>query len=293
LRFLARLVRALKPRHVIEFGSGTSTRLLLRTDCEMAVPPHVTSIDHDPEFAVAPEQLSAYSDFSFQYAPVVAREFGGKLLPSYLLNRAAMPAEPPADLVLVDGPPACLGGREGTLYQVMDFARLGTLLLLDDANRPEERAVLAHWEDALGDAIQIRYLSGFAKGMAAVLIREVVPRSGLWSRRELLTTMELSACVPAGSHILLIDQNCFGARLAPERRVSGFIEHENQYVGPPADSDSAIQELEIARQSSARFLAIVWPCFWWFDCYPNFFDHLSSRHERILSNDRLVLFRLL
>jgi hypothetical protein len=50
-------------------------------------------------------------------------------------------------LVLIDGPPSLLGGREGTLYLVMEFARPGTLVLLDDASRAQEQSALARWQN--------------------------------------------------------------------------------------------------------------------------------------------------
>jgi hypothetical protein len=77
----------------------------------------------------------------------------------------------PADLVLIDGPPAVLGGRGGTLYQVTAFARIGTLILLDDAVREDEGAVMDEWRADFGDAIEIMPIPGFTKGLAAIVVR--------------------------------------------------------------------------------------------------------------------------
>jgi hypothetical protein len=269
-------MQALQPRHVLEFGSGVSTGLLLRTASDLPVRPHVTSIDHDPEFA-------AGFGSNLHCSPLVAREFGGKFLPAYLLNRERILARGPVDLIVVDGPPACLGGREGTLYQAMEFARPETLLLLDDACRSDERAVLAHWKDNLGDAIETRQLPGFAKGLAAVTIREVVAPAELWSRREHLTRTELSERVPNGSGILLIGHEKFFS-LAPHCRTVPFW--------PPCDSDDAVRQFESLIGSGVEYLAVLWPAFWWFDCYETFFQHLDSRSESIVRNDRMVLVRL-
>ena len=65
----------------------------------------------------------------FQLAPLVVREFGGKLLGAYLIDSKKMASKRAVDLVIVDGPPVNLGGREGTLYQIMDYARAGRALL--------------------------------------------------------------------------------------------------------------------------------------------------------------------
>src|SRR5262249_2283914 len=58
LRLLASLVRHLRPRHVLEFGSGLSTQVL--TWASQGLPDcRIASIDHDPEFSeAAARQLS-------------------------------------------------------------------------------------------------------------------------------------------------------------------------------------------------------------------------------------------
>src|SRR5437764_13771359 len=81
------------------------------------------------------------------FAPLVARGCAENTLPMYCLPRGGFASRLAADLVVVDGPPLILGGREGMLYQAMGFARPGTLLLLDDAERAEERRTLARWQD--------------------------------------------------------------------------------------------------------------------------------------------------
>src|SRR5207248_7774710 len=137
----------------------------------------ISSVDHDPQFnwgsGGAIEENGA--KVKFHLAPLVVREFGGKLLGAYLIKPEKLATKRPVDLVVIDGPPVNLGGREGTLYQVMDFVREGTLVLLDDSKRPEERVAIKAWQDNLGDAVTIRQLPGFAKGMTAIVINHPVP----------------------------------------------------------------------------------------------------------------------
>jgi len=140
LRFLTRLVAHMRPGHVLEFGSGLSTRALARACAALAPPGAVSSIDHDPEFgAIAARALADTpvpgGRVAVQIAPLVARDYGGKLVPVYHLDAARFASPRPVDLVVVDGPTVVLGGREGTLYQALQFARPGTLLVLDDADR--------------------------------------------------------------------------------------------------------------------------------------------------------------
>src|SRR5215471_13319673 len=53
LRFIDALVRQLRPKHVIEFGAGLSTKVLARACVQMGAPCAISSIDHDPEFGVS------------------------------------------------------------------------------------------------------------------------------------------------------------------------------------------------------------------------------------------------
>jgi predicted O-methyltransferase YrrM len=172
LRLLSALVAALRPRHVLEFGSGVSTLVLARAAAQLG-DCAVTSVDHDPKFAVATEAMlgaEGTSIVSLQCAPVVARVRAGRLQPCYLVDPAGIAALSPADLILVDGPPEVLGGRAGMLYQALEYAQSGTIVLLDDADRAGERAALAEWSQTLGDAIRIQAPGGFVRGLAAVIL---------------------------------------------------------------------------------------------------------------------------
>jgi len=172
LRLLSALVGVLRPRHVLEFGSGVSTLVFARAASQLA-DCAVTSVDHDPRFAEATEALLATEDarvVSLQCAPLVARVRAGRLQPCYLVDPARIAASSPADLILVDGPPEILGGRAGMLYQALEYAQSGTIVLLDDADRAGERAALAEWSQTLGDAIRIQAPKGFVRGLAAVIL---------------------------------------------------------------------------------------------------------------------------
>src|ERR1700675_4756096 len=49
-RFLANLIAHLKPQHILEFGSGTSTHVLARAVAQLDTPCCITSVEHDPDF---------------------------------------------------------------------------------------------------------------------------------------------------------------------------------------------------------------------------------------------------
>ena len=171
LQLLWSLVHALRPRHVLEFGSGLSTLVLARASARIGCV--VSAVDNDPVFARATAERLSPEDaevVALQTAPLVARTRAGRLHPAYLVDAARLGSSRAADLILIDGPPEVLGGRLGMLYQALDHAQAGTIVLVDDAEREGERRALAAWESTLGDSVTIRRPAGFARGLAAVTL---------------------------------------------------------------------------------------------------------------------------
>jgi hypothetical protein len=274
--------------------------VLARARRDGPLPICISSVDHDPEFGpAAARNLVAQQDaglavanVNFQVAPLVVRDCGGKLLPVYLLQSALLASKEPVDLVVVDGPPAVLGGREGTLYQAMDFLRPGGLLVLDDAARLQEQIVLANWRDNLGDAIQVHLLPGFVKGLAVIVVNKPIPRSSLWEHRVHLTGRDIAEAVsPSGSYIL-VDEGWWGQAISPSRHAIPFLEYHGQYWGAPPDDDTAIRELERLRDAGAGAIAFVWSSFWWLDHFQEFRGYLETHFRRVTTNDRIVIFDL-
>ncbi|MPZ22507.1 MAG: hypothetical protein GEU28_02980 [Dehalococcoidia bacterium] len=175
LEFVGRLMFHLNPRHVIEFGSGVSTCVIERATEHYTIDCRISVIENDPKYA----RLTASKTgkrVAVQLAPLVARSRQGHVLPSYEIRRGRLASTLPADFLLIDGPPAALGGREGILYQALEFARAGSIVLLDDATREPEVQALERWGADLHDAIQIDLLPGFEKGLASTIVRK--PASG-------------------------------------------------------------------------------------------------------------------
>ena len=179
LRFVSSLISNMKPRHVVEFGSGLSTLVIARSCSDLVPAAKVTSVDHDQFYSRRAQDLlkvmSPGSNATFHVAPLVARKCFGKLMPVYDIRRKRFASLRPADIVLIDGPPAALGGRGGILFQALTLARPGTVVLLDDAARELESAAIAFWEKKLGQDISVLRLDGFARGLAAILVHVVRP----------------------------------------------------------------------------------------------------------------------
>jgi hypothetical protein len=206
----------------------------------------------------------------------------------YYLRRTRFASPLPLDLVLIDGPPAVLGGREGTLYQALEFARPGTIVLLDDANRSEEQAALSGWRTVL----EVSLLPGFRKGMAAIVVRQPIPVADLRDYHVRLITCELATQIPPSSTFILIDEDRFGWRSTADYRVLPLLEQDGHASDRPADDDSAVEAVKRLSRAGARFLVLAWPAFWWLDCYPGFSQYLRANFRCVLRNDRLLVFDL-
>lgn len=296
LRFVARLVRHLRPQHVLEFGAGLSTRMLARTVREADLECAISSVDHDPEFGVLSSQVVQEAGpkvrLAHQLAPVVARECGGKLLPIYLLDAGRFASPRSVDLVIIDGPPITLGGREGTLYQLLDYLHPGTLVLLDDADRRSECNALAHWKDNLGGAVEVLRPPGFSKGLAVILVHESLHSDELWQRKLDLTYRQIADTVPADARFILVDQDYWAGIWPGRQQPMHFVERAGESWGPPVDDATAVFELEQRRLEGSGHLVIVWPAFWWCDYYAGLISYVRAQYPCLADNDRVVIFDL-
>jgi hypothetical protein len=297
LRVLVSLVAAMRPQHILEFGSGSSTQVMARACEELQLSCAITSIDHDPQYGVmAAQALTAQPDspcqVRFQIAPLVARDHGGKFFPTYHLDTACLASTHAAELILIDGPSVMLGGREGILYQALGFARAGTIVLLDDAKRAEEQAAIANWQHTLGEAIEVHLLPGFIKGLAAIIVHVPVIGADLASYRLNAVTEELLTLIPPGCRCILVGEAWWGDAAPVDCDIIPFLERNGQYWGPPGDDATAVAEFNRLYVQGADFIVFRWTSFWWLDFYAIFRRHLENAFSCVLHNDRLIVFDL-
>jgi predicted O-methyltransferase YrrM len=165
MRLLIALIRSVRPRRVIEFGSGMSTRVIAGELDEGAV---VRSFDHVAGYAektrASLRTAARRGDFQVLHRPIRLRLFQGKLLPFYGLERGDLAAVGPSDLVVVDGPPHTWG-REAALYAAFPAMRRQSILLLDDAQRRGEQRAVQAWRSQYGDAVQFELMPDIGKGI--------------------------------------------------------------------------------------------------------------------------------
>lgn len=181
LRYVARLIALVRPRRVLEFGSGVSTRVMAAACAGLDEPATVVSLETDPVYERR-TRLALAGDATdvarVELTHLVARRWYGRNLPVYDLPVSVLQGPAP-ELVLVDGPPLPLGGREGSLFQAIHLAGEGTLVVLDDADRTSEQTALARAEETFTAAVDVVRLTGFAKGLAVVVVHHPVGRPAM------------------------------------------------------------------------------------------------------------------
>jgi hypothetical protein len=130
---------------VLECGSGLTTLVLAALAGRRGVP--VLSLEHLEEWrrSVA-AALAALNAPASRVLAAPLRDYGA-------FAWYAVPPELPRDfrLVVCDGPPGdTKGGRYGLLPVLQDKLAPGALILLDDADRPDEAAILDRWRREAG-----------------------------------------------------------------------------------------------------------------------------------------------
>ena len=168
---LVRLVMALKPRWVIEAGSGLSTVVIARALELVGEGGVVISLEHKVEWAedtramLAEQGLQQHSRVIL--APLVPTEVGTEEFLWYDLTEVTLPDE--IGLLFVDGPPGSSGAmaRYPALPLLFDRLKPGGVVVLDDANRSEEQSIVRRWR-AQFPGLSVRFHKDL-KGTAELL----------------------------------------------------------------------------------------------------------------------------
>lgn len=153
LRFLYDQVAVEGRNRILECGSGVST-VLMGYALQRRGEGKVVALEHLEQFAEQTRQLAAahgLDDFvEVRHAPLTTMTVEGEEWPWYDVSE--VPAGP-FDLLVVDGPPA--GVRDHARFPAVpvlhDRLADSALVVLDDHNRPEEKAVGERWQQAFPD----------------------------------------------------------------------------------------------------------------------------------------------
>lgn len=173
LNFLEQEIIRLRPETIFEFGTGLSTLCFARYLFEFwgeSDKPRVFSVEQNKwQVEKSHEQLAAHgleNLVRILYAPLKTQTIEGLEIECYDLPDARLAeflggARP--DMVLVDGPSGDGLVRFGTLPLLRAYAAPQAEFYLDDAFRPEELEVAAHWNTL--PYLSVRGLRKVGKGL--------------------------------------------------------------------------------------------------------------------------------
>jgi glycosyltransferase involved in cell wall biosynthesis len=113
-----------------------------------------------------------------------------------------------------------------------------------------------------------------------------------WTRRLEQTLSELDGSIPAGSVVVLMDQDEWALPADRPWATVPIPSDDGRYAGLPADARRVISELEVRAREGASHLVVTDSAFWWLDAYEGLADHLASRARRVADNDRYQLYEL-
>jgi len=159
LALLTRHLELTRPQVAVEFGSGKTTPIFRKYAL------HTVSLEHLADWAEKTEALCR-SQRRLHWRNLVRRNRTSGELRVVNIGAIETPIGPlsvydtqlPArvDFALIDGPPKSVG-RSGVMFQLFPSLTSDSVVWLDDVNRPEEREILALWQEHF--PLQVRMLS--------------------------------------------------------------------------------------------------------------------------------------
>ncbi|WP_081816779.1 O-linked N-acetylglucosamine transferase family protein [Fodinicurvata fenggangensis] len=159
LALLKALFKRVKPKTVLEFGSGISTAILARHLIELhgsAEGLSYITIDQSEDYldeAVNRAEKYAPGIIKRKFAPVGDTDLGGQLTHCYQIDAQEwqeLLGDRTVDIVIIDGPVGggpngVRGARYATAPMVIPYAAHGALFTLDDAFRDTEIEIADRW----------------------------------------------------------------------------------------------------------------------------------------------------
>jgi len=148
---LVSLIFSLRPRWILEAGSGLSTILAAQCLDRIGSDGMVISLEHEKKWLEETQAGLAQHEVSHRsqlhHTPLVDIELGGEGLAWYDIGSIKLPDE--VGLIFIDGPPKAVGplARYPAVPLLYDRLKLGGVILMDDAARAEELSAINRWKE--------------------------------------------------------------------------------------------------------------------------------------------------
>lgn len=136
--FIVDTLHARRPLNVLECGSGNST--LLFSEYAKDTGSYVCSLEHEKKYFN--RTVSLLEEFSLKdFVDLKLVSLSGKP-PWYQVSLSTK-----FDFILIDGPPGHTRGRTVALPNLWGHLSEDFIVILDDAQRPDEKGALNDWKD--------------------------------------------------------------------------------------------------------------------------------------------------
>lgn len=140
-----------RPKVIVELGSGVSTHLLSRLIKKHNLDTQVYAIEHDGDFIAATKKKYVFEDnIHIIHAPLKEMTLEGNTYQWYDLDTALIPDG--INLLVVDGPIGIQQKeiRYPTFARLHDKMSQDVLVVVDDAYRRDEQAIVEKWKKEYG-----------------------------------------------------------------------------------------------------------------------------------------------
>jgi len=172
-QFIGLVCETLRPRKVLEFGTGLST-VVLAHEASKGNVGRILSVDHLEDFPGHPRNILKKEGMreavDFFHFPIRLHYIAGKIFQFYSMPEGFLSGAGELDLVIVDGPPYYYNSREAALYFTFPYLSKDALVLLDDAKRADkEGRYINNWKAYFGEAMDsVTFQDQFKKGLACI-----------------------------------------------------------------------------------------------------------------------------
>lgn len=162
-KVLAQQIARHKPSHIVECGSGTSTVFMAKLLDDESQGGIVTALEHLAEYARKTEKKlndhNIRNKAQVVHAPLEEVIVDGKQLSWYEITPDHFDDQQ-IDMMVVDGPPKSTGplARYPAAFVLQDYLADDCVIVMDDADRPDEESAAYRWAELL--EAEIEYVGG-------------------------------------------------------------------------------------------------------------------------------------
>lgn len=186
-KFLANLIKVIRPECVLEFGSGHSS-LVMANELEKVDHGKLISIDNSRRWSqkVGSQRPPNLQKKLMLYVfPLVARIYHKKFLIFYDIPKKFYQNYPKFDFVLVDGPHQDVS-REAALYESFEQVKKGGIFIIDDSNSDHMQKTIGKWQRALGDIIEVKNFQDLGNGLCIITKKIEITQKVTFQSKELI-----------------------------------------------------------------------------------------------------------